>query len=38
VAFTRGIHRAAETIGIELYDHLVVAKGGWTSLRERGVF
>jgi DNA repair protein RadC len=38
VAFTRGVHRAAETIGIELYDHLVVAKGGFTSLRERGVF
>lgn len=38
VAFTRGIHRAAETIGIDLYDHLIVAEGGFTSLRERGIF
>jgi DNA repair protein RadC len=38
VAFTRGVHRAGETIGIELYDHLIVAKGGFTSLRERGGF
>lgn len=38
VAFTRAIHRAGETIGIELYDHIVVAKDGFTSLRERGAF
>ena len=38
VAFTRAVHRAAETIGIELYDHLIVAGGGFTSLRERGAF
>jgi DNA repair protein RadC len=38
IAFTRGIHRAGETIGIELYDHLIVAKAGFTSLRERGAF
>jgi DNA repair protein RadC len=38
VAFTRGVHRAAETIGIELYDHIIVAKAGFTSLRERGTF
>jgi len=38
VAFTRGVHRASETIGIELYDHLIVAGGGFTSLRERGAF
>jgi DNA repair protein RadC len=38
VAFTRGVHRAGETIGIELYDHLIVAKSGFTSLRERGAF
>jgi len=38
IAFTRGVHRAAETVGIELYDHLIVAKGGFTSLRERGAF
>ena len=38
VAFTRAVHRAGETVGIELYDHLIVAKGGFTSLRERGAF
>ena len=38
VAFTRAVHRASETVGIELYDHLIVAKGGFTSLRERGAF
>jgi DNA repair protein RadC len=38
VAFTRAVHRAAETIGIELYDHLIVAGSGFTSLRERGAF
>jgi DNA repair protein RadC len=38
VAFTRAVHRAGETVGIELYDHLIVAGGGFTSLRERGAF
>ena len=38
VAFTRGVHRAGETVGIELYDHLIIAKNGFTSLRERGAF
>lgn len=38
VAFTRGVHRAGETVGIALYDHLIVARGGFTSLRERGAF
>jgi DNA repair protein RadC len=38
IAFTRGVHRAGETMGIELYDHLIVARGGFTSLRERGAF
>lgn len=38
IAFTRAIHRAGETVGIELYDHLIVARGGFTSLRERGAF
>lgn len=36
VAFTRAIQRAGETVGIELYDHLIVTKAGFTSLRERG--
>ncbi len=38
VAFTRGVHRAGEIVGIELYDHLIVAKAGFSSLRERGAF
>lgn len=37
VEFTRSVQRAGELMGIELYDHLVVARGGYTSLRERGV-
>lgn len=36
--FTRSVRRAGETIGIELYDHLIVTAEGYTSLRERGVF
>jgi DNA repair protein RadC len=38
VAFTRSVQRAGETIGIELYDHVIVARNGFTSLRERGAF
>ena len=38
VAFTRAVHRAGETVGIELYDHLIVTRKGFTSLRERGAF
>jgi DNA repair protein RadC len=35
--FTRSVQRAAELFGIELYDHLVVARAGYTSLREMGM-
>ena len=38
IAFSRAVHRAGELVGIELYDHLIVTKGGFTSLRERGAF
>jgi DNA repair protein RadC len=38
IAFSRSIHRAGEMLGIELYDHIIVAPTGFTSLRERGVF
>lgn len=38
ITFTRAVHRAGELLGIELYDHLIVARDGFTSLRERGVF
>lgn len=37
VEFTTSIRRAGELMGIELYDHLIVARGGYTSLRERGL-
>ena len=36
IEFTRGVQRAGQIIGIELYDHLIVAAAGFTSLRERG--
>jgi DNA repair protein RadC len=34
--FTRAVQRAGDLMGIDLYDHLIVAEGGYTSLRERG--
>ncbi len=34
---TRRLARAGELLNIRLLDHLVVARGGWVSLRERGV-
>ena len=37
IEFTRAVQRAGELIGIELYDHLIVARSGYTSLRERGL-
>jgi DNA repair protein RadC len=37
VEFTRSIRRAAELMGIELYDHLIVGASRYTSLRERGL-
>ncbi len=37
VEFTRSVKRAGELMGIELYDHLVVTRGGYTSLKERGL-
>jgi DNA repair protein RadC len=35
--FTRAVQRAGELMGIELYDHLIVAGSSFTSLRERGL-
>lgn len=35
--FTRAVARAGELMGIELYDHLIVAAVGYTSMRERGL-
>jgi DNA repair protein RadC len=37
VEFTASVKRAGELMGIELYDHLVVAGDGFTSMRERGL-
>jgi len=37
VEITRSVGRAGELMGIELYDHLIVAGKGFVSLRERGV-
>lgn len=37
VEFTRSVKRAGELIGVELYDHLIIARDGYTSLRERGL-
>lgn len=36
LAVTHRLEEAADILGLELLDHLVVAAGGWTSLRERG--
>lgn len=37
--FTRELARAGDTVGIELVDHLIVARGGaWVSLRRRGAW
>jgi len=35
--FTRSVQRAGELMGIELYDHLIVARDGYASLREMGL-
>jgi DNA repair protein RadC len=37
VEFTRTVRQAAELMGFELYDHLVVGAGGFASLKERGL-
>jgi DNA repair protein RadC len=38
VHFTQEIARAADVIGLPLLDHVIVARGGYTSLLDRGVF
>jgi DNA repair protein RadC len=37
IEFTRSVSRAGDLMGIELYDHLIVAASGYTSMRERGL-
>ena len=34
---TRRLFATLDTIGVRLIDHYVVAPGGWTSFRERGL-
>jgi DNA repair protein RadC len=38
VDFTNAIRRAAEILGIGLYDHLIVSAKGYLSLKERALF
>jgi DNA repair protein RadC len=35
--FTRSVQRAGELMGIELYDHVIVAASGFVSMRETGL-
>jgi DNA repair protein RadC len=37
VEFTRTMQRAGELMGVSLYDHLIVSRRGYVSLRERGL-
>lgn len=37
VEFTRTMARAGELMGISLYDHLIVSRRGFVSLKERGL-
>ncbi len=37
IALTRRMVHAAEVVGVRLVDHVVVARGGYVSLAERGV-
>ena len=33
----KNVQRACDTVGLELYDHLIVTDDGFTSFRERGL-
>lgn len=35
--FTKAMRRAAELMGVDLHDHLIVGRSGYVSLRERGL-
>lgn len=37
VEFTRAIGRAGEMMGIPLYDHVIVSRAGFVSLKEKGL-
>jgi len=35
---TERLHRSGQLLGVEVLDHIIVAKGGCVSLREAGAF
>jgi DNA repair protein RadC len=37
VEFTRTMQKAGELMGVSLYDHLIVSRSGYVSLREKGL-
>ena len=37
IEFTRAISRAGELMGIALYDHVIVSRAGYVSLKEKGL-
>ena len=37
VEFTRAMQRAGELMGVSLYDHIIVSRRGYISLKERGL-
>lgn len=37
IEFTKTIKKAADLMGIEFYDHVIIADGGYLSLKENGV-
>ncbi len=37
VSFTRAMTRAGELMGINLYDHIIVSRRGFVSMKERGL-
>jgi DNA repair protein RadC len=37
VEFTRSVTKACETVGLDLYDHLILSDDGFSSMRERGL-
>ena len=37
IEFTRAIARAGEMMGIPLYDHVIVSRAGYVSLKEKGL-
>lgn len=37
VAITKTLRSAARALGVHVHDHLVVSRGGWTSMRREGL-